>query len=85
MAGANCYRIYDQLQRINDPAEFTRPGVPFQIPRECLPNRRNVQLTYTHEYCSFECRNNSLYGERCGTSDAQYGPGSERIGVGWRY
>jgi hypothetical protein len=84
MAGANCYRLYEQLQRINDPAEFARPVIPFQIPRECLPNRRNVQLAYTHEYCSVECRNNGVYGERYGTSDARYGPGSQRIGVGWR-
>ncbi|KAF8854686.1 hypothetical protein BDZ45DRAFT_805610 [Acephala macrosclerotiorum] len=85
MAGSNCYRVYEQLQRINDPAEFHRPGVPFRIPPECLPNRRNVQRTYTNEYCSYECRNNGHHGERCGMRDARYGPGSERIGVGWRY
>lgn len=85
LAGSNCYLIYAQLQRINDPTQQGQHGLPFEIPPGCMPNRRNVQHRYTGEFCSFECRNNALYGERCGTRDARYGPGSERIGVGWRY
>jgi hypothetical protein len=100
--------------------ERARPGIPFEVPQGCLPNRRNIRLRYTGEYCSFECRNNSRVGwngngyeggvggvregfggardghngrERmgngmgsgwCGDRDARFGPGSERIGVGWR-
>jgi hypothetical protein len=86
LAGPNCYIIYDQLQRINDPAERARPGLPFEIPPGCLPNRWNIQRRNVNDSCSWECRNNSLFSDRrCGTRDARYGPGSERIGVGWRY
>jgi hypothetical protein len=86
MAGPSCYLIYEQLQRINDPAERAQYDVPFEIPEQCLPNRRNIRRRYVNDYCSWECRNNGLYAERrCGTNDARYGPGSERIGVGWRY
>ncbi|CZT40666.1 uncharacterized protein RSE6_00305 [Rhynchosporium secalis] len=84
LAGSNCYLIYAQLQRINDPTYRAQAGLPFEIPRGCMPNRRNVQHQNTGEFCSFECRNNALYGERCGTGDAHFGPGSERLGVGWR-
>ncbi|PQE33499.1 hypothetical protein CJF32_00003357 [Rutstroemia sp. NJR-2017a WRK4] len=85
-AGSNCYLIYAQLARINDPREAARPGVPFDMPNSCLPNRWNVRPKYVNEYCSFECRNNARHAERrCGERDARYGPGSERIGVGWRY
>ncbi|PQE15604.1 hypothetical protein CJF30_00006013 [Rutstroemia sp. NJR-2017a BBW] len=85
-AGSNCYLIYAQLARINDPREAARPGVPFHMPNSCLPNRWNVRPKHVNEYCSFECRNNARHAERrCGERDARYGPGSERIGVGWRY
>lgn len=83
--GSSCYLIYDQLQRINDPAERAQPGLPFQIPQRCLPNRQNIIRRYLNDYCSFECRNNGVYADgRCGTTGARYGPGSNRIGVGWR-
>jgi hypothetical protein len=86
MAGPSCYLIYEQLQRINDPAERTRYDLPFEIPQQCLPNGRNIQRRYVNDYCSWECRNNGLYADRrCGAPGARYGPGSERIGVGWRY
>lgn len=85
-AGSNCYLLFAQLNRINDPRELARPGLPFEVPHECLPNRWNVQPKYVNEYCSWECRNNGMYADRrCGERDARYGPGSERIGVGWRY
>ncbi|KAL2075542.1 hypothetical protein VTL71DRAFT_485 [Oculimacula yallundae] len=85
LAGSNCYLIYAQLQRINNPAYHSHVSLPFDIPPGCMPNRRNVQRRSTAEFCGLECRNNALYGERCGTRDARYGPGSARIGVGWRY
>ncbi|TVY47090.1 hypothetical protein LOCC1_G002479 [Lachnellula occidentalis] len=72
-AGSNCYLLFDQLQRITDPTERARPGLPFEVPRQCLPHRANTTR-----------RNTALYAPRCGTRDARYGPGSERIGVGWR-
>jgi len=85
LAASNCYLLYDQLQRINDPTELSRHGLPFDMPHECLPSRRNIRRKYVNDYCSFECRNNGMYGgSRCGTRDARYGPGSERVGVGWR-
>ena len=38
-----------------------------------------------NDYCSYECRNNSLQADRrYGAKDAKFGPGNERIGVGWR-
>jgi hypothetical protein len=40
---------------------------------------------FVNEYCSVECRNNSLCGPRLGAPGARFGPGSERIGVGWQY
>lgn len=86
LAGPNCYLIYEQLQRINDLAEWARQDLPFEIPEECLPNRRNIERRNVNSFCNWECRNNSPYGGgRCGTRDARYGQGSERIGVGWRY
>ncbi|CAG8973924.1 hypothetical protein HYALB_00003702 [Hymenoscyphus albidus] len=85
LAGSHCYLLYHQLQRINDPAELARPGLPFDMPEQCVPNRMNVRRRPIHDYCSFECRNNGHFGVRYGTRDANYGPGSERIGVGWRY
>jgi hypothetical protein len=79
LAGPSCYLIYEQLQRINDPAEQARYYIPFEIPDQCLPNQQNVRRRYVNDYCSWECRNNGLYADRrCGTHDA-------RIGVGWRY
>jgi hypothetical protein len=86
LAGPSCYLIYEQFQRINDPAEQGRHDLPFEIPNQCLPSRGNIRRGYVNNYCSWECRNNGFYAERrCGTHDARYGPGSERIGVGWRY
>lgn len=85
LAGSSCNLIYEQLQRINDPAEQARLSLPFDIPPGCLPNPWNIQRRNVNEFCSWECRNNSPWGgRRCGTRDASYGPGSERIGVGWR-
>ncbi|KAG0648674.1 hypothetical protein D0Z07_4833 [Hyphodiscus hymeniophilus] len=84
MAGPSCYLIYGQLQRINDPRE-SRHSLPFEVPEQCMPNRRNIFIRYVQDYCSWECRNNGLYAERCGAPGARFGPGSERIGVGWRY
>ncbi|KAE9372276.1 hypothetical protein N431DRAFT_439390 [Stipitochalara longipes BDJ] len=86
MAGPSCYLIYEQLQRINNPDERAAYDLPFEIPDQCLPSRQNVRRRYVNDYCSWECRNNGLYADRRrGTHDARYGPGSERIGVGWRY
>ena len=87
-AGPSCYRISQQLQRINNPYDFARPGIPFQIPENCLPNKLlNIQRRRTDQCCgSWECTNNAPYADtRCGEWNAAYGQGSERIGVGWRY
>jgi len=87
-AGPNCYRIFEQLQRINNPHDYASPGIPFQIPDQCLPNRlTNIQQQRTNRCCgSWECANNVLYADRrCGEWNAAYGPGNERIGIGWRY
>jgi hypothetical protein len=85
LAGSNCYLIYEQLQRINNPIEHIGPGLPFDIPLECLPNTWNIQRRNVNAFCNWECRNNSPWGgRRCGARDARYGPGSERMGVGWR-
>jgi hypothetical protein len=88
-AGSNCYLLYAQLQRINDPLYYTAPydsQVPFEIPRQCLPNRRNVLQRSVDECCGLvECANDrgGLYAQRygCGVEGAQLG---KRIGVGWR-
>jgi hypothetical protein len=88
MAGSSCYIIYAQLQRINDSAELARSShLPFDMPPQCDPRRHNISLIYGNGYCSIECRNNGTLGGmgRCGEMDASYGPGNERIGVGWRY
>jgi hypothetical protein len=84
-AGTYCRLFFNQLQRINDPQERSRPGLPFDVPQQCLPNQGNVMRRFVNEYCSVECRNNSLYGPRLGAPGARFGPGSERIGVGWQY
>jgi len=88
-AGNNCYLLYTQLQRINDPLYYTSPydsQVPFEIPRQCLPNRRNILQRSVNECCGLvECANDmgGLYAQRygCGVEGAQWG---KRIGVGWR-
>ncbi len=83
MAGPSCYRIYEQLQRINDPGQHNGEGVPFEMPEECLPNRENIRRRYVEGYCGVECMNNGVHaGRRYGEPEAMYGPGSERIGVG---
>ncbi|EPE25971.1 hypothetical protein GLAREA_01883 [Glarea lozoyensis ATCC 20868] len=98
LAGPSCYALFAQLQRINNPVERARPGLPFDVPPACLPNPWNINVLYTGDYCCVECRNNGSVGwveERrgfgeggqrgwCGERDARFGPGSERIGVGWR-
>ncbi|KAH8672695.1 hypothetical protein BGZ60DRAFT_405395 [Tricladium varicosporioides] len=87
LAGSNCYAIFAQLQRINDPSECSAHHLPFQLPDQCLPGRWNTRRRYVNDYCSWECRNNGVLvgeGGRCGEVGARYGPGSERLGVGWR-
>jgi len=86
LAGSNCYRLFDQLQRINDPSERSQHMLPFDIPPECLPSRGNIQNGYLNQYCCVECMNNGRYAAtRYGAREARYGPGSDRIGVGWRH
>lgn len=39
-----------------------------------MPNRGNIRTRYVDDYCSWECRNNGLHGERrCGEPGARYG------------
>lgn len=92
MAGPSCYLIYAQLQRINDPAELARSArnnyLPFDMPDQCHPGRWNVHRVIGDDYCCTECKNNGIFvrhDQRIGNVGARYGPGSERIGVGWRY
>jgi hypothetical protein len=74
MAGSNCYLIFDQLQRINDPVERARHPLPFEIPAHCMPNQWNIRRRYVQDYCGWECRNNVLYTDRrCGEPGARYG------------
>lgn len=80
--------------------EEGRKEIPFKLDAEhCEPNPRNIRIVYTDDYCCWECRNDHaavLLEEDdqggwletrvgvMGMPDAEYGPGSERIGVGWR-
>ncbi len=81
-----CYHLYAELQRINNPEERARRNhLPFNVPPQCVPNQRNIRTHYLDEYCGWECRNNGLFAQRrCGHPEARYGPGTERIGVGWQ-
>lgn len=61
--------------------------VPFDIPEECGPNPHNVVRHWVPVFCGVECMNMAHpdWGfARCGAPEAAYGPGSRRVGVGWR-
>ncbi|KAG9246504.1 hypothetical protein BJ878DRAFT_279668 [Calycina marina] len=84
IAGPNCQLLYHQLQRINSPYERERYEIPFEVPEQCRPNECNIQnVGMIDKFCGQECMNNALQ-RGCGEPNARYGPGSERIGVGFR-
>ena len=72
LAGSNCYLLYAQLARANDPAELARHALPFEMPDACLPSRWNVQRRYMQDYCSWECRNNAVEGRGLGAEGALF-------------
>lgn len=61
---ANCYLIYEQLQRINDPLYHTighLNDIPFDMPDACVPRRWNTRVVRTMDACgSVECANEML-------------------------